>query len=116
MKLTEDSIWINEDFSNDYEEFKHKQSYVYCAQLPWVGSTEEAQQMKKQILENQEKAEKCTQLQIMAGKLQGQMLFLDEENKRLQERENYTQMLLRSRNEQIQELFKEINRLKGDTQ
>ncbi len=54
IKLTEDDIWINEDFSNDYEEFKNKQQFVWCPQLPWMGSEVEAEQLKQQILEDYE--------------------------------------------------------------
>lgn len=106
IKLTEEDIWVNEDFSNDYEEFKDKQKYVYCAQLPWVGSTEEVQQMKKQILDNQEKAEKWNELfepwkyfpiERMQwdegnpnwGRFFAQTIKDQEENKRLKENEIY---------------------------
>jgi len=48
--LNEDDIWINEDYSNNHEEFKDKQQYVWCPQLPWVGSEQEAERLKQQIL------------------------------------------------------------------
>ena len=57
MKLTEDDIWINEtDDSDSY--FRTPNRLVYCPQLTGVRTLEEAKQLKQQILENQEKAEK----------------------------------------------------------
>jgi len=76
---------IDEDITVDQHQgvvFKGCQIKIYVNE---VTSMEYGKRVKQQILENQEKAEKCTKFQILNGELRGQTILQLEEIKQLKE-------------------------------
>lgn len=88
--LKPDDIWINEDFSNDYPEFRDKTKYVYTAQLPWLGTKEQAESLKQQIIAEHEFYLNCNKkypnlANYTIGLLKNQRTDQDKENERIVE-------------------------------
>lgn len=54
---TAEDIWINEDYSNDHD-IPNKGQYVYCPQLPWFATKDEAEILKQQIIQDHEIVER----------------------------------------------------------